>query len=258
VIVMYAQGSVDLESNRLVQSRGKDGQWTRSEVVGPGAAGSFRNFVRLRASETDDRVWAVFYDAERGIVLARSGDAGATWPEADRVAVATDAEGATVSPPYLDLAVRGDDVYVMYGLSRDPLGSSAMPKLGEVRLARSRDGGRTIAERTSIADAGAGKFFLTPRIAIDGEGAVHAAYYAGNAPADAAASYRRAVSRDGGATFEPSVVVRSPLVFETSRLTDRTPGDYMGLFARGNAVYGSYTDTSAAKGHINFYRVAAR
>jgi hypothetical protein len=123
-----------------------------------------------------------------------------------------------------------------------------------VRLAHSADEGGSIDTRASVEDPAAGSLFMLPNLTSAGAGRLILTNYAGVSSGDAAAAYRRSSSTDGGVSFAPSTVVRTPLLLDPSRTTTTWLGDYQGLWFASGKIYAAYVDNSTGDAHIAFYR----
>jgi hypothetical protein len=130
--------------------------------------------------------------------------------------------------------------------------------MDNMRLAHSSDRGATFDWRASVHDATAGRLFVFADLALEPDGALDLAYYAGGADEDPMGSFRIARSTDGGRTFAPSQVVQQPLLFTTSRTTLRWIGDYVGIDYGAGRLVGAYGDNSGAADRIAFFATAPR
>jgi hypothetical protein len=216
---------------------------------------AFANFARPCASRTTARVTLIALDLGVGVTMFTSDDGGVTWPKDRRVVISKPNERDKATPFQECVAGDGNEVFTVYGVTKDDWASSdtplVIPMLHKLRLARTSDG-QTVDSLVDVEEPGLN--VIQPSLALDDSGGVDIAYYAGSKGGDTAGSYRFRRSLDKGATFQESVVVQEPLVFETSRASRRTPGDYMGLWGAAGKLYVAYTDTKDKTGHIAFYR----
>lgn len=258
LIVVYAEANATDTGDELEGARSSDGGATWIRMIVPAMAGTTtRGWPRVVASRTDARVWLAAFDDGLGASLRWSDDGGRTWPVADQRAIPDAADLAQNLSSDLQLAVDGQDVWVLYGLSQDSGGTGGFTnnyKDTHLRLAHSTDGGATLSTRNDIEDAATGRFFMLPNLVRDEAGGLNLTYYAGAAEGDAMATYRLARSVDGGQRFAPSVAIGRPVVFDTSRGTTRWLGDYQGLSAAERAIYVAYVDDADATPHVSFYR----
>ncbi|HVY49796.1 MAG TPA: sialidase family protein [Minicystis sp.] len=218
--------------------------------------GQFRNLMYPCAPATGDRVWVTYVVPQGGIGLRWSDDDGVTWPDANKTAVADNGEVPAFDDP--TCAAEGSDVWVAYGLSMDGFSSNNSPKLTAVRVAHSGDGGVTIDARVDAHDTSAGAYFMHPQLVREPGGAFDLVYYAGQGDNDANASFRRSRSVDG-ATWDPSAVVKAPILFVTDRMGGKWLGDYVGLAFAGGSILTTYADNTVDMySHIGFAKVAVQ
>jgi hypothetical protein len=247
VLVTYAKTS----TGGIFVSRSTDGgaTWTRSMIV---EDGGFRNLVY--PCTTSSRVY-VTYHAGGGIGLRWSDDDGATWPDANKTAVAEQGEQPAFDDP--TCVAEGDEIWIAYGLSNDPFSEATAAKLSSIRLAHSADGGKTIDRRSEAKDAAAAPFAMHPALAREDGGALDLVYYAGAKDGDTAGSYRLARSTDGGETWAPSAVLAAPITFLQARGDKKWLGDYTGVAWKGGALYTSFADNSGEASHVAFARAVS-
>ncbi len=259
LLVTYGQADVSLASAWLVLQRSSDGgaTWTKSAPLMSESMETYQNLAKPCVAPSGGDMYLYYSDGELGLTLWRSANDGSTWSPDARVAVQADSEMSTVST-MLDgnCVARGDEVWAVYGLT-DQFGSHAeVSRLTHVRLAHSGDGGKTFDRRVTVDDAAVGPYYLLPRIALQPDGTLDLAYYAGTGEGDVKASYRHARSTDGGKTFAPSTTLRTPITYELSRSTEQWFGDYMGLVAHDGALLGTFIDNSAPQAHVVFFASA--
>src|SRR5205814_6971781 len=96
----------------------------------------------------------------------------------------------------------------------DPTNS---PPLDGIRIGHSSDGGKTIDSRFNAEDGAVANLFMHPYLIREPSGPLDIVYYAGAADNDTMGSFRRSQSTDGGKTWAPSAVVKTPLTFLSSR-----------------------------------------
>ncbi|MCA9594657.1 MAG: exo-alpha-sialidase [Myxococcales bacterium] len=249
LFLAYSQFSTSLMSAKMVTRFSQDGgaTWSTSELPSTGLQG-FMNGVQLCRAE-GDRAYLTMVDANLGIALWRSDDGGQSFGDAISIPLPEEFGQLTFMRDG-NCVAHGEDVWILYGLSDDVATSNheKIAHLSSLRLAHSGDGGQSIESRVDVGDPSAGKYFLLSRLAREDSGALDITYYAGSGDGDDQASYRWGRSTDGGKTF-PTTVLRSPVVFEQSRVTSKFLGDYMGLVWQGGRLYSAFVDNSAAS-HI--------
>jgi hypothetical protein len=215
--------------------------------------GGFRNLVFPCQPPTGNRLY-VTYHAGGGIGLRWSDDAGATWPDTNRTAVAANGEMPAFEDP--TCAAAAEDVWMTYGLSTDAFSTTASAKLEAIMLAHSPDGGKTIDTRANVQDTTTAMYALHPYLLREPSGALDLAYYAGSAEGDATGTLRRTRSTDGGKTWPATTVVKSPVVYTGRRDTPQWLGDYFGLAWGMGELYMSYATNTQSVVHVAFYRTA--
>lgn len=251
LLVTYARTS----TGGILAARSMDGiNWDTVVIV---EDGGFRNLVFPCVAAGGSTVYATYHSGG-GIGLRRSDDNGATWPDANKLAVADRNEG---QPAFDDptCAADGDQVWVAYGITSEQFNPSAATsaKLDSVRLAHSPDRGANIDGRYDAQDAAAGRYFLHPYLVREDNGALDIAYYAGASEGDRAGSFRRARSTDGGMTWGASAHVGSALTYTVSRASQAWLGDYTGTWWARNNLYYAFTTNAGGSGHVAFYRTAS-
>lgn len=217
-------------------------------------------------SNESGRVYVAYFEQVPGqgarIALRTSDDDGASFSEARVVSLASEGSVALDDPACV---ARGDDVWVLYGLTDAPAGEEAgevehVASLTRIRAARSRDGGRTFSDRLDAQDPAAGARFLHPALVLEPTGALDLTYYA--APADQGAldadprgTFRLARMARGAARLAPSVALGGPIVLTGARASARWLGDYTGLAHASGAAYVAWTDNGGGTSHATFARV---
>jgi hypothetical protein len=227
--------------------------WTRTTIA---PDGMLRGVAFPCA--TANRLY-VTYLVPGGIRLSASDDGGATWPVASTTVVQGPGEHTAFDMP--TCVASGDDVWIAYGLTNDTNNVLRADELTAIRIAHSKDGGKTIDARTSAgstAGNGAGRF-MHPHLVRDAAGTLHILYYAGTKAGDRAASMRHARSMDFGATWTASESVGPPITFITSRTGLDWLGDYLGATALGSSVYTTYVQNQPPSGgsvsHVAFAKI---
>lgn len=258
LLVAWGQAPPDLLSIVPVMMRSQDrgATWTKEAptFADPPAA---MNLLHPCRAEGSDRIYYLYFDDTMGPALWRSAGDDPFMEDA-RVALAEPGEKVS-NMVDTNCVARGDEVWALYGRRDHPgSGGSVVPRLSQIRLAHSSDGGATIDWRADVADPTVGPHYLLPRIALDPAGAIHLSYYEGEDDDDANASYRHARSDDGGRTFAPSDEVFAPLLYSRRRDDERWLGDYMDLEADSSFVYGVFADDSGPQSHISFFRAALK
>jgi Neuraminidase (sialidase) len=190
------------------------------------------------------------------VTLRRSDDGGATWPANGAVTVTDPAAAAAAAYAAPSCVVDGDDVWVSYGLTKDPVdfGFLTVQRLESIQVAHSADGGKTF-ERYDAHDPSAGASFLSPLLALEDGGALDLTYIAGKQKGDTAATVRRSRSTDGGKTWCGSVVVHAPITFETSLTQPTSLSRRHGLAWGAGALYVTYPDNATDFSHVGFQRL---
>jgi hypothetical protein len=252
LLVTYTVASA--MTSGIAIARSSDGQrWTRDLLAEDGIDVQ-NSFARLCVPPSGNRVYATYFQSDTSgtitqVMLARSDDAGATWPVRTPVAQ----PGEPIGDDDCACVTDGDRVWVSYGLTADL--QALVPRLTAVRVARSSDSGATVDQRADAHDGNIGPYFLHPQLALEASGALDVVYYAGARDGDPAATFRRARSSDGGRTFGPSVVVDQPITFTRTRTMSNWLGDYNGLAWAAGRLYTAYANNSAGVSHVAFYRV---
>lgn len=150
--------------------------------------------VELGASAAFDAngaLWAVYKEGGQ-VVLRRSADAGASWAAAQAVNPASEAiEASSDSRPKIAVGTAGE-IYVSW--------TRALSKFhtGEVRFARSIDGGKTFSEPLTVHSDRQETTHRFDTLAVNREGKVFVAWIDAR---DGRPSLYFAVSSDRGATF---------------------------------------------------------
>jgi hypothetical protein len=249
LLVTYERDGMPLDYG-IVMARSTDGvTWQRAAVADDPTGSVYRNLAFSCAPATGTRIWATYlaYDTALEARLAHSDDGGGTW-SAETV-VSAPGEAVAFDDPVC--VADNDEVWISYGLTKDPLNMSSADasKLSAVRLAHSGDGGQTIDTRIDAHDPSAGTYFMHPLLVRESGGALDLTYYAGNMDKDPAGSFRRSRAAAPVTSFGPSVAVYQPLTFLVSRADLRWLGDYTGLFTRAGKLYLSFAvnDTGSAK-----------
>ncbi len=253
LLITYGQAPPDLQSSTLVTQRSEDGglTWTK-DIPMPKGGPQYMNLFHPCVSA--ERVFLLYADDDLGVALWRSEDGGKTFPPENRVPVAAEDEQGTASMMVDGNCVaEGDEVWAIYGIASNPWGSAGnVPRLNNISIAHSSDGGATFDWRSRVEDTSVGPHYLLPRMAGAG-GVIDITYYEGEKQGDATASYRHARSLDGGETFAPSTVVFEPVLYDLQRTTEQWLGDYMGVKVVDGGVVGVFTDNSAPQAHIAFF-----
>jgi hypothetical protein len=249
----------DLNNNELglVAARSTDGgmTWQRTFIADEmGPTATFRNLAYPCAPRNGNHLWVTYVASAPtsngvDIRLSRSDDDGLTWqPE---VTVSQPNDPTAFEDP--TCAGDGENVWVTYGLSKDPIDQMAgsAQKLASIQLVHSGDGGQTFDTRTEAGDPAAMPFFMHPQLVMEETGSLDVVYYAGAKDEDQAGSYRRARAAMPPA-FGPSSVVESPLVYLQSRSDPRWLGDYTGLYTRNGKLYTSYVVNTSGTAQVAF------
>ncbi|APR79604.1 Hypothetical protein A7982_04951 [Minicystis rosea] len=256
LLLTYGQYPPDYGSSWIVMQHSADGgkTWTKSAPGAPVDAGFYQNLAHACVAPDSGRAYLFLLDTNKsGGVLWRSPDGGKTWNPSDQKPIVAPGEKFAV-PLDGNCVAAGDEVWAVYGVTDEASTSQKIPRLTHIKIAHSSDGGATIDARYKVEDAAAGAYFLLPRIASEGAGTLGITYYAGAGSGDLNASYRHARSTDGGKTFGPSTVVRTPILYDQMRSTATWFGDYMGLTWNGGSLFGAYIDNTGGASHIVFHR----
>lgn len=258
IVVTYQRDAMPSEFG-LVATRSTDGgkSWQQSFIVDEPDGSVFRNLAFPCAPKTGDHLWATFLAFDNfGLKakLARSDDDGATWqPE---ITVSQPNESVAFDDP--NCIAEGEQVWVSYGLSKDPLDQMAgeTQKLSSIQLAYSSDGGQSIQWHMEVADTAASPFFMHPQMALEDGLAADFVYYAGTMDQDDNGSFRRSrVSLGVGIT--PSSVVEQPVTYLQARGDPRWLGDYVGVHWRAGQLYTSYVVNAIGVAQIAFAKYPA-
>jgi hypothetical protein len=257
VVVTY-QRDAQPNDYSLVAARSTDGgmTWQRTNVADDPTGSVFRNLAFPCAPKNGNHLWVTFLALDGtgvDVKLARSDDGGATWLPETLVSLAN--ENVAFDDP--NCVADGEQVWVTYGLSLDPMDQMAATsqKLNSVQLAYSTDAGQTVASRGEAADLGAAKFFMHPQIAREDGGAIDVVYYVGDLDQDGNGSFRRARAPFLGG-FSPALPVEAPVTFLQARSDQRWLGDYTGIFWRGGQAYTSYVVNTSGTSHVAFAKYA--
>jgi hypothetical protein len=244
IVVAY----IDYGTGHVVLGRSADSgaTFTRTDPANFGA------LPTPCADPDTGRVWVTFLSGTGKVSLRWSDDDGVTFPVANSTVVndTTDKPISTDDPVCVG---RGNQVWIAYALSNDTGDSGSFNwKDFSLRIAHSSDGGATIDSRVDAHDPNAATFFMEPALALEAEGAIDIAYYAGNKDADPGGTFRYARSTDAGQTFEASTELAAPVTFVVKRDSPGWLGDYSGFIADGGRVLSTYTDNASGTSHISF------
>jgi hypothetical protein len=257
LVITYQRVAAPLDVG-VVLARSQDGvTWDRAFVADDPSGAVFRNLAYACASPDGERLWVTYLAGETtfDVRLARSDDGGATW--APEILVSAPGDPVAFDDPSC-VAGSDDEVWVAYGLTGDaPFSSASVQKLDAVVLARSSDGGATVAARAAVQDAAAARYFMHPQLAGAAGGALDLVYYAGASGDDPDGSFRWSHAADPEAGFAPSVAVGAPIVFLQARADPRWVGDYPGVFTRGSDVYMGYAVNASGEAHAAFARATS-
>ncbi|APR76575.1 Hypothetical protein A7982_01922 [Minicystis rosea] len=231
--------------------------WTTSVIV---EGGGLYDMATPCQSTGGSRVYIAHLGgstaAPIAITLRHSDDGGSTWLADGSVSVTDAAAGAVAfAPP--SCIVDGDDVWVSYGVTRDPVDFTflTVQPITAIQVARSSDGGKTFDVRHDAHDVAAGAVFLASSLVREEGGALDLTYIAGKGAGDTAATVRRSRSTDGGKTWCGSVVVHAPITFEPSLTHENSLSRRHGLAYRDGALYVSYPDNATEFSHVGFQRI---
>ncbi|HET7225652.1 MAG TPA: FlgD immunoglobulin-like domain containing protein [Candidatus Eisenbacteria bacterium] len=127
-----------------------------------------------------------------------------------------------------------------------PSGAEVSHDSRDVVLVRSTDGGQSWSSKVRVNDSPAGVDDCLPRVAVDGAGRVHVAWYdrRDDPGCGSIAKTYWTHSDDGGISFAPSVALSSVgsnwLALGSNSLA--TVGDFLGLAASGTGAYVAWVD----------------
>jgi hypothetical protein len=249
VVVVYQRVATPLDVG-VVAAQSQDGAtWARSFVADDPSGAVFRDLAYPCAS--GGRLWVAYLAGETSfdVRLARSDDGGQTW--APEIKVSEPGDPVAFDDP--SCVADGDDVWVAYGRTKDtPYDEAEVQKLDAIVLARSNDGGATIASRASVGDAAVAPYFMHPQIAREPAGALDLVYYTGGSDDDPNGTFRRSRAADPASSFAPSVQVDAPITFLSARADPRWVGDYPGVFALGTDLYMGYVVNASGDAHVAF------
>jgi hypothetical protein len=246
VLVSYT----DFSSASIVVARSTDAK-TFTRTVGVQAdAGT----LAMPCPDPDGgRVWLTYHGLGH-IGLTWSDDDGLSFPAANISTPSAPGDSTALSSESPACIGKGNDVWVVYGLSNDTVDPSKFdPKDYSLRLAHSSDKGMTFAMPVDAGDATAAMYLMEPSLVLEPGGAIDLAYYAGNADKDPMASWRSARSTDHGQSFGPSEVLEKPLILDVQLATSTWIGDYAGLAYAGGRLYSTYVDNASGTSHISFW-----
>jgi hypothetical protein len=246
VLVSYT----DFSSTSIVVARSTDAKSFTRTVGVQADAGT----LAMPCPDPDGgRVWLTYHGLGH-IGLTWSDDDGLSFPAANLSTPSPLADSVDLSSESPACIGKGNDVWVVYGLSHDTVDPSKFdPKDYSLRLAHSSDGGMTFATPVDAGDANAATYLMEPSLALEPGGAIDLAYYAGGADSDPMASWRFARSMDGGQSFGPSAVLEKPLILDVQLATSTWIGDYAGLAYAGGRLYSTYVDNASGTSHISFW-----
>jgi len=254
LVVTYAVATK--VQSRLVASHSKDGLSWQESVILQGAS-AFWNLAYPCAPKGGKRLWVTYltFTNDVAVGLTYSDDDGQTWiPLLQNTTVSLPSEPVSFDDP--TCVAQGNEVWVSYGLSKEPPGQMESTKSYAIRLAHSSDGGKTIDARIDAHDGAAGPFYIHPQMALEQSGAIDLVYYAGKMDKDKAGVYRWSRSDKPLGGFSPSAAVESPVTFLQDRADPRWLGDYTGAFWTGKKLYNSYVVNATGTSHVAFARVA--
>ncbi len=248
VHVAWAKASLDHTKVVIAHAWSTDGTtWQRQEAVGSGSEGSFRNGVELCADDASEDVYAVWFDTDHGIALARQH--GNQW--STPLEVSLEAEAPQLALMSSACAVVGSRVWVMYGLGETAT-SSKVPLWSHIQLAQSEDLGASISKRASAEGAFPQTVFLSPKLGRAADKSLHLVTYA-SAGAGVKGVVTWARSLDG-LSFPTRLELLQDMPLEQRRGVDAWMGDYLGF---GSASWGSVAgvvDNRSGKAHVKLLR----
>ena len=167
----------------------------------------------------------------RAVVLLRSTDKGATWPDV----VFSDSGGIALQGP--GCVVRGNDIWIEV-----PAGNQAAQ---QIAIVHSSDGGANFGNPSIAAK---NELFLDPSFGISDAGTLELLYYAGEA--DDRARLVLARSSDG-ITFHCTVLADAG-PFPPSRFVF---GDLVGLAVGGGELHAAFFDDITGYTRLNYLRL---
>ncbi len=238
----------------IVMARSDDGlTWDRALVADDPDGAVFRNLAYACAPADGARLWVTYLAGATtfDVRLARSDDGGQTW--APEIVVSAPGDAVAFDDP--SCVAQGDDVWVAYGITGDvPFSEGQVQKLDAIVVARSSDGGATVAARDHAEDSAAAPYFMHPQLAGEASGALDLVYYAGASGDDPDGSFRRSRAGTPASGFAPSVAVSAdtPIAFLTARADPRWVGDYPGVTARGSDLFMGYVVNESGDAHVAF------
>jgi hypothetical protein len=257
LVVTYAVASG--AGSSLVASRSKDGvQWTESVILQGSSA--FWNLAYPCAPRKGKRLWVTYLtvinDTKFNVGLTWSDDSGATWlPLAQHTTVSLPNDPVAFDDPTCVAA--GNEVWVAYGLTKDPVGESESVKSYALELAHAAGNGGKVDARVNVLDAANAPFIIHPQMVIEDSGSLDFTYYAGAFDGDPGGSYRWARAAISPKGSVPSAIVKAPITFLTDRGNAKWLGDYTGLFWAGSKIYTSYVVNTTGVSQIAFSKRAA-
>ena len=241
-VVVYTTDS----ANAVYVARSADrAHWTRSTIA-PDA--TLRGVAF--ACATTARLY-VTYLVPGGIGLSYSDDGGVTWPAAYTTVVEAPGEHTAFDMP--TCVANASNLWISYGLTTDASTAAQADRLTAIRIARSMDGGRTIAWRTTVGD---GHLAMHPRLVRDATATLHLLYYDDDAAI--LGSFRHTRSPDEGQTWTAGETVGPPIRFFAARTGLDWLGDYVGAATLDGDLYAAYVQNLFDGGsisHVAFARV---
>lgn len=189
------------------QALAHDPQGPQGHGHGTGAQAGSGDLGTAAAFDKDGRLWAVLKETNNGdqyVIVQSSADMGKTWTAPRRIQKKPEPVAASgEARPHIAFGPKGE-IYVSY------TSTVARPHIGNIRFARSLDGGKSFSEPVT---AHANKDFVThsfESLVVDGQGRVYVAWIDGRDAAQAKQRKERytgsavyyAVSSDRGATFK--------------------------------------------------------
>lgn len=238
----------------LIASRSPDGAaWQESVIAEDPSFTAFRNLAYPCTPKTGARLWVTYprMGAAGNVVaieLVHSDDQGATWSSETHVAIAPKEPLAYEDPA---CAADGNEVWISYGLSKDPPTVDTTGRLHAIRMAHSADGGESFDLRLDAHDPTAAPAYLLPAMSREDDGSLDLLYYAGDADGDAGA-LRRARMPAGAGAFEPSILVDPALTFNLQRGSPIWLGDYIGVASHAGRLYMAYATNESGFSHVAF------
>jgi hypothetical protein len=221
--------------------------WETHDVVSFDAN---RNVAIATGSVDGTESFALFYDSDApfGETLEKSANGAAWAPTTTFPETVTSYLGSAVRS-----ASRGPDVWLLYGLAGSAASQTTSIVFAQgLALGHSSDGGATWQKPAIIVSDG--RSYLLPELAIERNGALDVAYYAGNRDLDPDATFEWMRSTDAGTTWSSPVVLKRGILFQSRRDLQDWLGDYVAVASDDDYAYFAWTSNDTGQAVAQFAR----